>query len=126
MLGVDAPVRISGDLANSPGITLEGPRGRVTLTSGVICARRHIHMSDVDAQRLGLADCSAVSVRIDSQGRDLVFNDVTVRIAPEFRLELHLDTDEANAAGVSTGDLAELLLPVAGNTSPQRMRNTPD
>jgi len=126
VLGVDAPVRISGDLANSPGITLEGPRGRVTLTSGVICARRHIHMSDVDAQRLGLADCSAVSVRIDSQGRDLVFNDVTVRIAPEFRLELHLDTDEANAAGVSTGDLAELLLPVAGNTSPQRMRNTPD
>jgi len=126
VLGVDAPVRISGDLANSPGITLEGPRGRVTLTSGVICARRHIHMSDVDAQRLGLADCTAVSVRIDSQGRDLVFNDVTVRIAPEFRLELHLDTDEANAAGVSTGDMAELILPVAGNASAQRMRSTPD
>jgi len=119
-------VRISGDLANSPGITLEGPRGRVTLTSGVICARRHIDMSDVDAQRLGLADCTAVSVRIDSQGRDLVFNDVTVRIAPEFRLELHLDTDEANAAGVSTGDMAELILPVAGNASAQRMRSTPD
>jgi acetate kinase len=113
VLGVDAPVRISGDLANSPGITLEGPRGRVTLASGVICARRHIHMSDDDARRLGLSDCATVSVRIDSQGRDLVFSDVTVRIAPDFRLELHLDTDEANAAGVSTGDLAELILPAA-------------
>jgi acetate kinase len=111
VLGVDAPVRISGDLANSPGITIEGPRGRVTLRSGLICARRHIHMSDADGQRLGIFDCDTVSVRIDSQGRDLVFSDVTVRIAPDFTLELHLDTDEANAAGVSTGDLGELIVP---------------
>ncbi len=113
VLGVDAPVRISGDLANTPGITLEGPRGRLTLSSGVICARRHIHMSDADARALGVSDCDTVSVRIDSRGRDLLFGDVTVRISPEFRLELHLDTDEANAAGVSTGDLAELILPHA-------------
>jgi len=111
VLGVDAPVRISGDLANSPGIIVEGPRGRVTLGSGLICARRHIHMNDADARRLGVSDCDTVSVRVDSQGRDLVFNDVTVRVAPDFQLELHLDTDEANAAGVTTGDLGELILP---------------
>jgi acetate kinase len=112
VLGVDAPVRISGDLANTPGITVEGPRGRVTLPSGLICARRHIHMNDADARRLGVSDCDRVSVRIDSDGRDLVFNDITVRVAPEFSLELHLDTDEANAAGVRSGDQAELVLQV--------------
>jgi acetate kinase len=111
VLGVDAPVRISGDLANTPGIILEGPAGRITLNSGVICARRHIHMSGEDARRLGINDCDTVSVRIDSRGRDLVFGDVIVRTAPDFTLELHLDTDEANAAGASTGDFAELVLP---------------
>jgi acetate kinase len=112
VLGVDAPVRISGDISNTPGITVEGPGGKVTLTSGVICARRHIHMSGEDARRLGINDCDTVSARIDSRGRDLVFGDVTVRTAPDFTLELHLDTDEANAAGVSTGDFAELILPL--------------
>ena len=110
VLGVDAPVRISGDLANTPGITLEGPRGRITLSAGVICARRHIHMSPADALRLGVADCETVSVRIDSRGRDLTFSDVMVRTSPDFTLELHLDTDEANAAGVSSGDQAELIV----------------
>ena len=108
-LGIDAPVRISGDIANTPGATLEGPRGRVTLAHGVICARRHIHMNPNDAELFGLSDCDTVSVRIDSEGRDLVFADVSVRVAPEFKLELHLDTDEANAAGVAAGDRAELL-----------------
>jgi acetate kinase len=108
-LGVDAPVRLSGDLANTPGITLEGPAGRTTIKSGLICARRHIHMGPEDAQRLGVSDCDTVSVAIDSEGRDLVFQDVTVRVAPSFRLELHLDTDEANAAGVGPGDYARLV-----------------
>ena len=110
-LGIDAPVRISGDLANTPGVTLEGPRGRVTLTCGVICARRHIHMSPLDASRFGIADCDIVSVRIDSAGRDLTFDDVSVRVAAQFTLELHLDTDEANAAEVKAGDWAELIGP---------------
>jgi acetate kinase len=113
VLGVDAPVRISGDLANTPGITLEGPCGRVTLPDGLICARRHLHMNCEDGRRLGIADCDLVSVRIDSAGRDLVFGDVTARVSPEFRLELHLDTDEANAAGVKAGDSAELIVPAA-------------
>jgi acetate kinase len=111
-LGIDAPVRVSGDLANTPGATLEGPLGRVTLEGGVICARRHIHMNPHDAAELGISDCDTVSVRIDSQGRDLTFNDVSVRVAPQFTLELHLDTDEANAAEVKPGDYAELLRPV--------------
>ncbi|HEU5136161.1 MAG TPA: acetate/propionate family kinase [Steroidobacteraceae bacterium] len=109
VLGLDAPVRISGDLANSPGVTLEGPRGRVTITGGVICARRHIHMNPRDAERFGIADCGTVSVRIDGAGRDLTFSDVSVRVAPQFTLELHLDTDEANAAEVRTGEFAELV-----------------
>jgi acetate kinase len=111
VLGIDAPVRISGDVANTPGITLEGPAGRLTIDHGVICARRHIHASPEDALRLGLTDCGSVAVKIDSAGRDLVFQDVSVRVAPQFRLELHLDTDEANAAGVQPGDRAEIVPP---------------
>jgi acetate kinase len=110
VLGVDAPVRLSGDLADTPGITLEGPRGKVVLEHGVVCARRHIHMNPADAARLGLSDHASVAVRIDSAARDLTFNDVTVRIAPEFALELHLDTDEANAAGVAPGMTGEILI----------------
>jgi acetate kinase len=108
-LGIDAPVRISGDLANTPGITLEGPKGRVTIANGVVCARRHIHMSTADAARLGIADRANVAVRVDSDGRDLTFNDVMVRVSPDFSLELHLDTDEANAAGITRGMVGEIL-----------------
>ncbi len=115
ILGVDAPVRISGDLRNTPGITLEGPAGRTTIASGVICARRHIHMNPADAQRLGVTDHDSVQVRIDSDGRDTVFSDVSVRVSEKFELRLHLDTDEANAAGVRSGDTCEL---VRSKTSP--------
>lgn len=108
-LGLTAPVRLSGDLAGTPGVIVVGPAGRCALQNGVISARRHIHMSDQDAVRLGLRDGQAVQMRIDSEGRDLTFGDVTVRVRPDFRLELHLDTDEANAAGVTSGNWAELL-----------------
>jgi acetate kinase len=110
-LGIDAPVRMSGDLAGTPGVTLEGPCGRAQLTSGLISARRHIHASPEDAARLGIEDGETVQVRIDSEGRDLTFGDVTVRIAPDYRLEVHLDTDEANAAAVERGATAELIRP---------------
>jgi acetate kinase len=109
LLGVDAPVRLSGDLVGTPGITIEGPRGRVTIGSGVICARRHIHMSPADATRLGVSDGDIVQVQIDSDGRDLTFGDVIVRVADNFRLELHLDADEANAAGVAGTLRARLI-----------------
>jgi acetate kinase len=112
-LGIDTPVRISGDLADTPGILVEGPAGSVQLKRGVICARRHIHMHPDDAARFGVRQGDCVSVQIDSHGRDLVFGDVEVRISPDFRLELHLDTDEANAAGVCQGDVGLLQLPQA-------------
>jgi acetate kinase len=114
VLGVDAPVRVSGDLANTPGITLEGPNGQVSIPHGVITARRHIHMSPQDAERFGLRDHDTVSVKIDSDGRDLTFNDVVVRVSPKFQLEMHLDTDEANAAGVVKGETGELVQATIG------------
>jgi acetate kinase len=108
-LGIDAPLRLSGSLANTPGLDLIGPAGRVTLASGVVNPVRHIHMSPDDARRFGVADQDRVSVAIDSDGRDLVFGDVVVRVSPQFRLELHLDTDEGNAAGISPGATARLV-----------------
>ena len=101
------------------GRELVGPHGSVTLAEGVICARRHIHMNPLDAQHFGITDSDTVSVRIDSDGRDLTFGDVSVRIAPEFSLELHLDTDEANAAQVTAGAFAELIRPASGHSDQQ-------
>ncbi|HEY0940921.1 MAG TPA: phosphate propanoyltransferase [Steroidobacter sp.] len=108
-LGITAPLRLSGDLEHTPGLQVVGPAGAVTLHSGVITAQRHIHMNPEEAQRLGLHDGQTVSVKVDSNGRDLIFGDVVVRVAPDFRLELHLDTDEANAAGVTNGDYGEIV-----------------
>lgn len=109
VLGVDAPVRLSGDLGNTPGITLEGPRGRVTIPHGVICARRHIHMAPADARQFGVRHGEMVQVAVDSDGRALTFADVMVRVGADYTLEFHLDTDEANAAGVRTGQLVEIV-----------------
>jgi len=117
LLGISAPLRVSGDLARTPGLQVSGPAGSVTLQSGVITARRHIHMSPAEAQQLGLRDGQSVSVNVDSNGRDLTFGDVIVRVAPDFRLELHLDTDEANAAAVTDGDYAELVTTQAAAAS---------
>ena len=86
----------------------------MTLDSGVICARRHVHMSPADAARFGVRDGQIVQVRIDSQDRDLIFDDVIVRVAGSFRLELHLDADEANAAGLEGAVQATLLPSRAG------------
>jgi acetate kinase len=108
-LGLDAPVRISGDLFGTPGITIEGPAGSVQLKRGTICALRHIHMSPSDAVRLGVQDRDTVEVAVRNGERDTVFGDVVVRVSPNYRLELHLDTDEGNAAGVRPGDTALLL-----------------
>jgi acetate kinase len=102
-LGVDAPVRNSGDVKNSPGVTLVGPAGQLTLREGLICARRHIHMTPEDAERFGVADKDVVEVEIDSGGRDLVFRDVLVRVKSSYALEMHVDTDEANAAELTPG-----------------------
>ena len=108
-MAVTAPLRVSGDLTNTPGLQVVGPAGTVTLPSGEITARRHIHMSPAEAKHFGLHDGQIVSVKIDSDGRDLTFGDIVVRVTPDFRLELHLDTDEANAAGVTNGAHAEIV-----------------
>ena len=106
-LGINAPVRMSGDLDGTPGLILEGPAGQVELRNGVIYAQRHMHMTPTDARRLGLENGDVVRVRVEG-ARELIFGDVAVRISPKFKLEFHLDTDEANAAELNTGDLAYL------------------
>ena len=97
LLGIDAPVRESGDLDGTPGIILEGSAGRIEIPEGVICAMRHIHMTPEDAEIYGVKDKDIVMVRIEGD-RDLIFGDVLVRVKPEYKLEMHIDTDEANAA----------------------------
>jgi acetate kinase len=106
-LGIDAPVRMSGDLGGSPGLILEGTEGQVRLEEGVICAQRHMHMTPEDALRFGLRDGDVVSIRVEGE-RSVVFGDVAIRVSPKFKLEMHLDTDEANAAQVSNGDFGYL------------------
>jgi len=106
-LGIKAPIRLSGDLDGSPGVTLETASGKCQIPIGVICARRHIHMSPEDALSFGLRDRDVVMVVVKGE-RTLTFGDVMVRVAPDFRLSMHLDTDEANAANISTGAVGYL------------------
>jgi acetate kinase len=101
-LGIQPPIRESGDIADTPGCTLESPTGSVKLDRGVICALRHVHMTPDDALRYGVRDKSFVRVRVAGD-RELVFGDVLVRVDPSFSLAMHIDTDEANAADVRTG-----------------------
>ncbi len=116
LLGIDAPVRESGNVANSPGITLQGPAGTLTLHEGVICAWRHIHMHPEDALDFGVDDRDLVSVEIHSGEKSLIFNNVLIRVSDKFKLEMHIDTDEANAAEVNQGFTGELFLTGAGAT----------
>jgi acetate kinase len=122
VLGIDAPTRESGHLSGTPGMVLEGPAGQVTLDHGVICALRHIHMTPEDARRLGLRAGQLVQVAVTTGDRELVFGDVIVRVAPDYRLELHLDTDEGNAAGLHSGDQGVL---VAKSPSTATLRRPP-
>ncbi len=108
-LGINAPVRESGDLAGTPGILIEGPRGSVQLESGVICALRHVHMSPADAEVLGYKEQDRIELAVESNERRMLFRDVVVRVSPNYRLELHVDTDEGNAAGLRSGESVILL-----------------
>lgn len=107
-LGVKPPVRDSGDLHDSPGLTLVGPNGSVTLTEGVIAAFRHIHMTPADAAAFGVKDKDIVKVRCGGQ-RGLVFDNVLIRVHEQYALEMHIDTDEANAAICKTGERLEVI-----------------
>jgi len=103
LLGVDAPIRDSGDVGGSAPITLEGPKGTVHLKEGLICAKRHIHMQPEDAEAYGVKNGDEVEVSIDGGPRDLTFGDVLIRVSPKYKLEMHIDTDEGNAAELNQG-----------------------
>lgn len=109
-LGIRAPVRESGDLEGTPGIAVVGPRGALNLPRGVIVAARHIHMDEANARKWGLKDGQRVRVLVPGE-RGLILHNVIVRVSPVARLELHLDTDEANAAMLKNGDVVHILRP---------------
>lgn len=108
-LGITPPVRLSGDVKNTPGAKLVGPNGQVELQSGVIVAKRHIHMSPADAKNFGVTDGQTVSLKTYT-GRQLIFENVPVRVRSDFATYAHLDYDEANACGMKDGDLGRMLL----------------
>ncbi|HEY0827146.1 MAG TPA: phosphate propanoyltransferase [Bacilli bacterium] len=107
-LGVNAPLRQSGNIEGTPGIRLIGPAGSITLEQGVIVAARHIHFHTADAARWGIHDQQMLEVKMKGE-RPLIFGEVLARVSDFFATEMHLDTDEANAAGVKTGDQGEIV-----------------
>lgn len=107
-LGIQVPIRESGNLEGTPGIQIIGPSGKVLLESGVIVAARHIHMSPKDAERFCVEPGEIVSAYV-SGPRSITFNQVVIRIREDFVLDFHIDTDEANAANLKNGDTVELI-----------------
>lgn len=110
-LDIDPPVRDSHELehAGTPGVTVVGPEGKVELEKGVIIPWRHIHMHPSDAAEAGVEDGDLVMVDIDNDPRSVIFENVLIRISPAYRLAMQIDTDEANAAGISGGEVGTLL-----------------
>lgn len=107
-LGVEVPLKKSGDIEGTPGITLAGPAGEVVLKKGLIIPKRHIHCSEQEAQGLGVKDGDMVSVEVKGE-RGIIFNNVKVRVGDKFKMSMHIDTDEGNAAGISKGAEGELV-----------------
>lgn len=107
-LGLKAPIRESGNLAASAPITVIGPKGALYLNEGCIVAKRHIHMSPADALAAGVSDGQEVAVKAENE-RETIFRHVQIRVDDSFTLEMHIDTDEANAAGISTGNMVTLI-----------------
>jgi len=108
-IGVAAPIRESGDTAGSGACKLVGPCGEVEIAEGVIAAKRHIHMTPADAEECQVKDKDVVSVKIDTDGRSLIFGDVVVRVSEKFALAMHIDTDESNAAGCGRNVVGEIV-----------------
>jgi putative phosphotransacetylase len=107
-LGLNPPVRDSGDLDGSESIKIVGPKGEVTIPAGAILAKRHIHMTCEEAEKLGLCDRDIVMARTSGE-RALIFDEVLVRVHPTFTWEMHIDTDEANAASLKNGSLVTII-----------------
>jgi acetate kinase len=124
-LGVDVPVRLSGDVKNTPVVTLRGPKGSIR-TEGLIAAKRHIHTNPKDAEKFGVKHGDRVEVEVKSPERELIFGDVIIRVDPTFVTEMHIDTDEANAAHIEHGGAGELIfMPVGSHTARITGRRTP-
>lgn len=98
-IGLDAPVRESGDIAGSGACKLVGPAGEIEMAEGVIVAKRHLHITPEDAVTLGVSDKEIIRVACGAEGRKLIFDDVVVRVSEKFSTAMHIDTDESNAAG---------------------------
>lgn len=107
-LGIAAPVRESGNVAGSDPVAVAGPKGVIYLKEGCIIAMRHIHMSPTDASAAGVSDGDIVSVKADNE-RGTIFNQVKIRVDDSFTLEMHIDTDEANAGRIKTGDMVTIV-----------------
>jgi putative phosphotransacetylase len=109
-LGIEAPIRESGDTAGSPGCKLIGPAGELEIAEGVIAAKRHIHLRPADAEKIGVEDKQIVQVKVKSESRTVIFGDVVTRVNPDFMPFMHIDTDEANACAASGNVEGEIII----------------
>jgi len=110
-LGIDLPVRISGDIEGTPGCVLVGPNGAVTLEQGVIRAMRHVHMGPADLEYYGVQNGDKMNLRVESAGCNTVLEDLVIRAGEKIKLEVHLDTDEGNAVSLDRATKVELVKP---------------
>lgn len=108
LLGLNPPIRLSGNIGGTPGIKVYGPAGELIMKEGVIVAARHIHFHTSDADKWGIMNNQQLTVKLSGE-RPLIFEDVIARVSDQFKLDMHIDTDEGNAAGVKTGDQAEII-----------------
>ena len=109
-IGIEAPIRESGDIAGSGKCTLVGPNGSVDLEEGVIVAMRHIHMTEADAAEFGVKNGEIVSVLIENgNGRKTIFGDTVIRVSNSFKLAMHIDTDESNAAASARAQMGVIV-----------------
>lgn len=109
-LSVDAPIRDSGDIDNTPGCKLRGPAGTVVIKNGLIVAKRHIHLDPKTAKEINVADNQKVCVKIESEARSLIFDQVYIRVNKDFLPAMHIDTDESNAAGIFSKTYGDILV----------------
>jgi len=108
-LGIDIPVRMSGDIEGTPGAYVMGPKGMLEMKNGVIRAARHVHMSPADAKFYGVKHLDLITLKVTAKGCNTRFDDLLVRVDPTFKLEVHMDTDEANACNLEHADKVELI-----------------
>ncbi|HRX63910.1 MAG TPA: phosphate propanoyltransferase [Candidatus Absconditabacterales bacterium] len=108
ILGINAPIRLSGDLKRSERLTVIGPKGKIDLINGVIVAKRHLHITVAEAKEMKLKDGQNISIKTHGE-RGLVFENVVVRAKDDYTLDFHIDIDEANAAGLNPGDWGEII-----------------